>query len=98
MCKFKKIPHDNSTSVPYVRADPALLKEAARITKEKHQKPLKTIQMMLDDSINAPNAKQSRYKVYRDTKKPTQHRGRGAERFKRVKTAKITCHLISRSR
>ena len=54
--------------------------------------------MMLDDSINAPNAKQSRYKVYRDTKKPTQHRGRGAERFKRVKTAKITCHLISRSR
>ena len=42
LCKFKKIPHDNRTSVPYVRTDPALLKEAARITKEKHQKPLKT--------------------------------------------------------
>ena len=59
---------------------------------------------MLDDSINAPNAKQSRDKVYRDTKKrqrptqTTQHRGRGAERFKRVKTAKITCHLTSGSR
>ena len=71
-CKFEKIPHGNSTrtSVPYVRTDPAILKEAARITKEKHQKPLKTShQMMLDDSINAPNAKQIRDKVYRDTKK-----------------------------
>ena len=72
LCKFKKIPHDNSTSVPYVPTDPALLKEAARITIEKHQKLLKTShQMMLNDSINVPNAKQSRDKVYRDTKKPT---------------------------
>ena len=53
--------------MPYVGC---LLKEAAKITKEKHQKPLKTShQMMLDDSINAPNSKQSRDKVYKDTKK-----------------------------
>ena len=53
--------------MPYVGC---LLKEAAKITKEKHQKPLKTShQMMLDDSINAPNSKRSRDKVYRDTKK-----------------------------
>jgi hypothetical protein len=39
-CKFERIPHGNNTrtSVPYVRTDPAILKEAARITLEKHQK------------------------------------------------------------
>ena len=72
LCKFKKIPHGNSTrtSVPYVRTDPALVKKAARITKDKHQKPLKTShQMLLDDSINATNTKQIRGIVYRDTTK-----------------------------
>ena len=47
-----------------------ILREAATITKTNHQMPIKTShQMMLEDSINAPNAQQIRDKVYRDSKK-----------------------------
>ncbi|XP_052699373.1 uncharacterized protein LOC128176881 [Crassostrea angulata] len=67
-----KLPHGNCTkaSVPYRRTDPAILREAAHITKQHHQMPMTTCQqMMQNDSINAPRAKQIRDKVYRETKK-----------------------------
>lgn len=52
------------------RTDPAILREAAHITKQHHQMPMTTCQqMMQNDSINAPRAKQIRDKVYRETKK-----------------------------
>lgn len=67
-----KTPHGNNkkTSEPYIRTDPQILREAATITTTNHQMPLKTShQMLLDDSVNAPNAKQIRDKVFRDSKK-----------------------------
>ena len=67
-----RTPHGNNakTGEPYIRTDPQILREAATITKTNHQMPIKTShQMMLEDSINAPNAKQIRDKVYRDSKK-----------------------------
>ena len=56
-----RTPHGNNTKIgePYIRTDPQILREAATtITKTNHQMPIKTSnQMMLEDSINAPNAK-----------------------------------------
>jgi hypothetical protein len=67
---IKKTKHWTKTTEPYLRTDPQILREAATITITIHQMPIKTShQMMPDDSINAPNAKQIRDKVYRDSKK-----------------------------
>lgn len=67
-----KLPHENCTkaSVPYRRTDPAILREAAHITKQRRQMPMTTCQQMMhNDSVNAPRGKQIRGKVYRETKK-----------------------------
>ena len=70
--KNQKPPHGNNakTEEPYIRTDPEILREAATITKTKHQMPIKTShQMLLNNSVNAPSAKQIRDKVYRESKK-----------------------------
>lgn len=69
---IERKPHGNNktTNEPYMRTDPGILREAAKITKQNQQMPIKTChQMMLDDSMNAPNAKQIRDKVYWESKK-----------------------------
>ena len=70
--KNQKTPHGNNTRTneAYYRTDPQILRTAAAITKTQHQMPIKTSnQMMMDDSLNAPNAKQITDKVYRESKK-----------------------------
>lgn len=69
---IERTPHGNNktTDEHYMRTDPGILRKAAKITQQNQQLPIKTChQMMLDNSMNAPNAKQIRNKVYWESKK-----------------------------
>lgn len=61
----ERMQHGNnkSTEESYIRTDPSILRDAAMITKDTHQMPIKiSHQMRLNDSMAAPNAKQIRDK------------------------------------
>lgn len=75
--------NNTKTEEPYIRTDPEILREAT-ITTSKHQMPIKTShQMLLNNSVSAPNAKKWRKSIQGVEKGPKQfqsqqHRGRGA--------------------
>lgn len=67
--------NNKATGEPYIRTDPVILRDAAKITRDTKRLPIKiSHQMMLNDFMAAPNENQIRDKLYRKSKREDNHK------------------------